>query len=695
MSNLNKYIENINEEIESSDNKGQMYEKLIFAGFLYLKNKSKKNNPAPLKAIDNRVKIIREKLKNLREAQKSKLEDKETKVKEIFSEIKIFVLENKKKLNIDINERDTKKIFLASLRQYIRNHDTETMLRRIKKYDEETKNKNIVNNQKNKYANALQICKNFLSDRQISETDITDVEHIGDKQHRISKYWIELYPTNKDSIELEQSSSKQKKTGTTTSIGKTDIVLIVKNNKTYKLSLKHVNSQLASPTYVDIYTLIMHGINVFLKNISINKLVDDKGKNIKIDDSMQTLVGNILKKIEDNRRKYIDKLKKEIVITDKKSNEYATNVSASILLELFIKELGKELGNNIQKNDFVKSIKKLQKNKLDKDLIKNIAKQFNSLFSDKDDIKRINIKKHKIAFNITDEIKNDVNQLLTIFKKEELLRSRLYRLKLEGNEYEKTFEAIKRLLTGRDDAAPSKEKEYDIIFQLKDSEEEAEKQFEVFIEKNKILNLIEIEKKQKDKFKQVIKKEIIKEAITGQYKFEGKKNFLTKNVFVANYIFEFNSYKNDYYKIIPIDSETNLNSFVNKIFSECKFDFSIKGSSSQSYISLRIKSTLQEIIQKIKKSTNELIQRSNDIVNINNSFDEFNYEYDIYDENFVTNLTNKLKNNVLDIFNKFKIKTLNIAIFIKNKAKSILNLLGLKVQIDKSSKLPSWIVNKL
>ena len=35
MSNLNKYIQNINEEIESSDNKGQMYEKLIFAGFLY------------------------------------------------------------------------------------------------------------------------------------------------------------------------------------------------------------------------------------------------------------------------------------------------------------------------------------------------------------------------------------------------------------------------------------------------------------------------------------------------------------------------------------------------------------------------------------------------------------------------------------------------------------------------------------
>ena len=124
----------------------------------------------------------------------------------------------------------------------------------------------------------------------------------------------------------------------------------------------------------------------------INKIIITRPV-VTVEEEIGFLPGNIIKKMEDNRRKYIDKLKKEIVITDKKSNEYATNVSASILLELFIKKLG----DNIQKDDFVKSIKKLQNNKLDKDLIKNIAKQFNSLFSDKDAIKRINIKKHKIT----------------------------------------------------------------------------------------------------------------------------------------------------------------------------------------------------------------------------------------------------------------------------------------------------------
>ena len=49
---------------------------------------------------------------------------------------------------------------------------------------------------------------------------------------------------------------------------------------------------------------------------------------------------NIIKNMEIDRRTYIDKLKNQISITEKKTNEYITNVTCAMLFELFVEKIG-------------------------------------------------------------------------------------------------------------------------------------------------------------------------------------------------------------------------------------------------------------------------------------------------------------------------------------------------------------------
>ena len=85
----------------------------------------------------------------------------------------------------------------------------------------------------------------------------------------------------------------------------------------------------------------------------------------------------------------------------------------------------------------------------------------------------------------------------------------------------------------------------------------------------------------------------------------------------------------------------------------------------------------------------------NSIIRHDNSYNEFNYEYDIYTEGFIENLTDKAKEKINDTFNSFKIKFLKASISLKNKTGKLFRLLGLQIKVDKNMKLPSWIVDKL
>ena len=797
MSNLYKYIQTINESDNSDSDSDQIaieYEKYIYLGFKYLKQKTEFQQKELLKReeeinkedlvktlssirqIDDNV--IREKItkigeltKNYKEIGKSpRMLTKEKKIAkaEKFNEIKKLSIE----LVIDIKDQIEKngKSKQMTQPQYIKKltKELEKKLKDIEEIEILNKLFSEDENINDNYKKALFICKHFLwtvvsnksSEQLIKDENLFDinhysileVEHIGGQYFLIHDNWRRLYPTDKSALEEDEFSTEtdknlSNKKGTTKSVGKTDIILNVNNNK-YNLSLKNINAQLATPTYVDIYILFMYGIDALLRRIlNLKKIIGFQKKDKKnLLKTISDQAENIIKNMETDRRTYIDKLKNQISITEKKTNEYITNVTCAMLFELFVKKMNSVNEELNKKNDEQKTIEdrisEYLKNKINspeiKSYMEDIAKDLDRLFIDiknissidnmdnklksllEDDIKEIKIdqkeneellelltkkqtkRRNEIKTLLTniniDSLKDEIKLLLLEFKTLPLLRDRLKKLDIDKSEerYNKTFESIKRLLKGQEKDGinikeakeASKEDEYDLAFNLKDSTKKANNQFIDFFknDNNNILEILgdldEIHKDLKQiilKNKKIIKEEILKETITGLYKFTGSTNFNNKNKAVATHIFEFDHTDKKHLIVTPINSSSNLKKFIRslKINNDKIFNFAVKGSGSKSYIALRIKAIF-------KKITNENI-----------SYDGLNYEYDIYTEGFITNLVDKVKENIDNVFNDFKIKILKTTMFLKGKSVKLLNLFGLEVKIDKNMKLPKWIVDKL
>ena len=797
MSNLYKYIQTINESDNSDSDSDQTaieYEKYIYLGFKYLKQKTEFQQKELLKreeeinkenlvktlhsikkdeldnndVIKQKITKIGELTNNYKEIGKSpRMNSKDKKIakEKKFNEIKNLSIE----LVIDIKDQIEKngKLKQITQPQYIKRL-TKELEKKLKDIEEIEILNNMFSEDENindNYKKALFICKHFLwtvvsnknSEKLIKDENLFDihdysileVEHIGGQYFPIHDNWRRLYPTDKPALEedefsIETDKNLSNKKGTTKSVGKTDIFLHI-NSKKYNLSLKNINAQLATPTYVDIYILFMYGIDSLLRRILMvfKKTKDYKSINKNLLKTISDQAENIIKNMEIDRRTYIDKLKNQISITEKKTNEYITNVTCAMLFELFVEKMNSFNEELNKENDQKKTIEDrmreyLQKDKINSSEIKSrmedVAKDLDRLFIDiknissidnmdnilksllEDDIKEIKIdqeknkdllesltekqteRRNKIKTLLTniniDSLKDEIKLLLLEFKTLPLLKDRLKKLDIDKSEdrYNKTFESIKRLLKGEIKGGKtilaSKEDEYELAFNLKDSTKKANNQFIDFFknDNNNILEILgdldEIHKNLKQiilKNKKIIKEEILKETITGLYKFTGSTNFNNNNKAVATHIFEFDHTDKKHLIVTPINSSSNLKKFIRSlnINNDKIFNFAVKGSGSKSYIALRIKAIF-------KKITNENI-----------SYDGLNYEYDIYTEGFITNLVDKVKENIDNVFDDFKIKILKTTMFLKGKSVKLLNLFGLEVKIDKNMKLPKWIVDKL
>ena len=144
------------------------------------------------------------------------------------------------------------------------------------------------------------------------------------------------------------------------STGKTDIYLKAKTGqgeKIYNLSLKSIRTeyQIASPTYIDIYTILIHAIDVVLekiKNKISHNLPSDSKELAKIKNEIDDLQKEIKKKKEDGSTSETI-LKTHLGVTNKKTEKYATVITASILLDIFIHNYVK-LNNDLKEfNDII------------------------------------------------------------------------------------------------------------------------------------------------------------------------------------------------------------------------------------------------------------------------------------------------------------------------------------------------------
>jgi hypothetical protein len=184
--------------------------------------------------------------------------------------------------------------------------------------------------------------------------------------------------------------------------------------------------------------------------------------------------------------------------------------------------------------------------------------------------------------------------------------------------------------------------------------------------------------------KNIIKKEILKEAITGLHKFSNyEKIEEAKEIkHIADHIFTFDYTDLNKLKIEDISDDIKLNNYVNLILNQSVFNFSLKASNSKSksnedeknssFIVLRVKALFKEETRNIQQS-------------------QINY---VYQENFISDYLNKTKKSIDNIYNDFKIKMLKILFTSKNKANKLLNLFGLNLKVKKAS-MPAWIVRKL
>ena len=285
MSNLNKYIQNINEE-DLKGNKGEKYEKLISLALSYLILKTKKEkievtieklnkNPKEIKELERLSVLLNKEILEINKLQKTGKDIDFTTINNIFDDINNTI--GTKKL-----DDDTKIVFLKAKSISVLNRRKQLLeallgksrdknyLEKLKKsfkkegYQEFIKIDTNVTPYQPEYEVAYKIAKNIIEKYKTKRETIVRVENIGSKNGKTTDYWQNLF------------SNKIK-----SSTVKTDIIIETKNAKSYNLSLKMKKNRLGTPRYIDIYTLILHAINILFdknKDSFISKLKNNAKK---------------------------------------------------------------------------------------------------------------------------------------------------------------------------------------------------------------------------------------------------------------------------------------------------------------------------------------------------------------------------------------------------------------------------------
>lgn len=669
MSNLNKYIQNINEE-DLKGNKGEKYEKLISLALNYLILKTKKEK------IETTIKKLEENPNEIEELEKLSVElNREIALLDKKDPIDIekdFIKANEilEGINNIIRLRridDTKIVFLKvkSLRILNRRKELlETLLGKRKNKNYLTKLKESFKKEgykefikidrretpyQTEYKVAYEIAKNIIKKYSSKNETIVRVANIGSRKGKTTDYWQNLF-----SIKNNKSS-----------IIKTDIIIETKS-RTFNLSLKMKKNRLGTPKYIDIYTLILHALNIlidknkdlFIQKIKNNKQIKEKNKETKFLEIKKAKL-----------RKIKDKLEEILQIDEKHTDAYMTIINISLAIDLlFKKHISKK---NITQADVNQALSDFAK--FDQD-IEDAFYELKSLTITTDDIERITTKEEfdslvkekqkKMnetikSFNYeiklpmfvlpssdTNKSKKISTQTITRKNLEELIKLFITKSqkKYFGNSgnidsnIEKLIEFFndggkkQKYINALDLRSVAKKATYKLN-SLFDNQQEILK--EIFSDNNdfeivsKFLN--------SSKNKDFIKKEIIKEALTGQAKFENKK-------YIATHVLTYDD-ENDY----KVDIEEIDKKYIDTVSKQVSIEFGFKGSDDKSYNVMHI--------------------------NLESFFGD-------------------IKDKIGDIFDNIKLKVLKIISSVKKKSLKLLNFFGIKIKINKAT-MPHWIIDKL
>lgn len=712
MPNLYKYIQIINE-----NEQGTTYEKAIFESLIFFQN-----NINNIIDINNKLEKLEEKIiidKHLT------LEQIYKKIEEIFkdNELETTDIEKVYKENNNNNKDKIKKLISIIenkkenlISAFGKQKENEIYL----KFSENLKNFNLSEIKKiNIFKITLQLIARLNTEKNININQIKlndlvkisniSISSIGSQNKSITDEWKKI---TKEVLNVINNEYKSDNTNTlskvrneSTTKPKTDI--IYGNNK---LSLKLKDeSQLATPGIVDIYTLIYYATNncIDKNSASIGKMISEEQLEIlndsNFDNDNESLISNKIKQI-----------KNLFNLQNIKTKTYVTIVYLFMLMELIISKVN---GDDI--NEYINKliIKTLFKNKNETLLSDFVIDKINDLekyLKDKNEIIEI-LNKHfpdkEISYDLpvlTNKIKQDPYIVFEIFKEKEFndfhtidnfygeLEKFIY---AEDNDYNykklitivnnnpkisldniksfiyllsclssfKLFVKIKSTIKNIYLKTPLfqdeefKLKEYEKVLISKKQQKKAENIISIPEDKGEKYYSKTMMVLNKPKFLKEIKKEIIKEAITGNIKFGETSDA------AANSILEFDINNGN---IKLIDSKEIFN-YINDVADNASFDFSFKGGSKQSYLVLRLKIK----VKKINDSFKNYIDNNQIIYN----------EIAVFDN---------IMNNIYSIFDSAKIKIIKILNSSKIKVFKFLNFLGFKIKVKKA-RMPKWIVDKL
>lgn len=755
MANLFKYIQTIN---EASDNKGIEYEKTIFHCFMFIENKieileklkkkvlvtessdeetsDEEISDEDKKNLENleKLKIKKEELENLKTENESKTSYKVKTIKEKFKTIKKDIIDIDKSYEKFFFKKRTEhriKTIIQNINDFIDSYNQKNnKIKNIIDYDIEfakCEDNGTFGQPNLKYKNIYNGCNKFLEKMGINK--ITGVTK--PKKAQISDYWKQLLKNDENQKDAVNP--------------KTDICFTAES-KLYKLSIKYDDVQLASPKYADIYILFLNAINIFISKIKNQILEKSKEKDL-TDSEVSEIskaskqIKEIEKKMEENNQKTFEKLQEILKIQNITTNRYATIITVAIVLDIFLSEL-----NGQSFKDAIKQLSDKDNEAIEK--MKKVIEIFEKKYSKPEEVlTKKNIE--DLANEISNEFdvnanRDDVKTFIDLIKERDFNgKSIMHKLRKK-----RSGQILNELLTFYNNSNQItnafhnlRKQEYKKYIEINDTKQKANANIEkIFSDEEHIKKIIGAEAKDVSDFlikkigenKEEIKKEIIKEAITGLRKFGNVSNpendvyESSKNIqAIANIVFHIDFVSksdNLLMDVNIIDTETRLDKYVESIKSKIQMDFSFKGEqhkdgSGGSFATLRIKvkNALDELLDKLKTKIKESeienkkneTQNEKNIINIKNindnddkveelfdSFNDINYGDDIYEEGFFSDLLDGAKKEVNKIYDNFKLKILRILFTSKNKASELFRLLGIRPKI-KNARMPKWIVDKL
>jgi hypothetical protein len=672
MLNLNKYIKIIN---ESRVDSGTKYEKLIYDSLCFLQTKENvyiKNN------IENEISQLEKRIK-------SKSRDAT-----LLNDLNSFFKSNKISSNFrDINlaKDNLEKNKEVIIKKFLNNKIKIDFKAASKdKLIDAYLDSNTISDEYKALRIANQLVKSIIKSSSISSVNI---EHLGDKKYGVSQYWkrmsseVSEYLNQKVTSENPISRFLSKVRSESKSKSKTDIII---NEHRLSLKLKEnttTPTQLATPTIVDVYTLIFHGIRKFIeeKNAALaSKFKQDENliknnigelinyldiKNIKTSEYVTIVYVSLIIDIILKNNKSVADFDQIGIKTILKPKNTSFKFKISKLRDIYFNQIEPKQLETIKEYLTIKAnknISKTEKQKLD-NLKKSIdiillslnnkqndlytyVNQINDFFSDETIHKQImtSIKKSTLSLSLNSD-KDKIKNLISVLKG---VDNKFKRVDFVSDIDEKVI----NFFNNKD----KKQLEYEKVFLSRKDQKRANAIFD-----NEAFKIIKKYQNIQDFFNSKeslnkIKEEIIKEAVQGTYKFSENGDSSLPNI--PTHIFEFDLEG----KSIELQKISD-GKYIEKTLASVKFNFSFKGGSKKSYIVLRLQDSFQN-------SSNDNLE--------------------VYNEFFFDKAVNYIYNIVDDV----KIKFTKMIMSRKAKIMKLLKFLGFRL-IIKKAQMPKWIVDKL